>query len=65
VQGRLRNEALSFEVETSCGHCGCPIHFSLDSNLNFQVKSEGANPLVFEPTVEWETFREPNIIDGY
>ena len=65
MQGRLRDEYLSVEVETECGQCGRTIQFTLDSKLNFQVKSAGAQPLVFEPHLDWETFTEPNIVHAF
>ena len=65
VQGRLRNELLSVEIRTQCAHCGQPLQITLDSNLRYQVHNEGAQPLVFEPHVEWVTFTEPNIIHAF
>lgn len=33
--------------------------------MQYQVASEGAEPLLFEPSVDWATFTEPNIIHAY
>ena len=38
---------------------------SVDSELQFRVTERDAQPLVFEPRVDWSTFREPNIINHY
>jgi hypothetical protein len=65
VQGRLWNEYLSIEISTVCGHCGRPMEMVIDSNLDYQVKNEGATPLIFGPSIDWATFSEPNIIHAY
>ena len=65
VQGRLRGEKLSAEIETSCVHCGQKLHIHLDSEGVWSVSQPGAAPLVFEPEVDWTTFTKPNIIDDY
>ena len=65
VQGRLREEHLSVEIETECAHCGWPMRMTLDSELVHQLHEGGEQPLVFEPQVEWDTFAESNIIDAY
>lgn len=65
VQGRLREERLSVVVSTECAHCGRPMHIEIDSELKYRVGEEGAEPLVFEPQINWATFQEPNIIHAY
>jgi hypothetical protein len=65
VQGRLRDEHLTVEVQTECAHCGVELHFTLDSALHWSVKEAGASPLLFEPDVDWQNFAKPNIIGDY
>lgn len=65
VQGRLRNERLSVEIETACAHCGQELHITVDSELAWSVKEQGAQPLLFEPEVDWTSFEGPNIIGRY
>jgi hypothetical protein len=65
VQGRLRNWFLTVTVETACAHCGRPMHIDIDSDLEYRVREKDAQPLMFEPHVDWETFAEPNIIHAY
>lgn len=65
VQGRLRDERLSVEVETECAHCGQELHLTLDSELRWSIKESDANPLVFMPDVDWEHLTGPNIINDY
>jgi len=65
VQGQLRKEYVSIEVETKCSHCNREIHFTIDSDMQFSVRESDANPLVFMPDVDWKNFTERNIIDSY
>ena len=41
------------------------MHILLDSEMSYQVQEEGAEPLMFEPHIDWETFQEPNIIHAF
>ena len=65
MQGLLRNEKLSFTIETECGHCQRPIQIEIDSELNYSVLKSGAEPLVFTPTVDFEQLEDPSIIDAF
>jgi hypothetical protein len=65
VQGQLRQEKLSFLIETECAHCGKPIHIQIDSDLNYKVREVDASPLVFVPNVNFTTLKDPSIIDGF
>jgi hypothetical protein len=65
VQGRLKKKHLSVTIMTECAHCARPMQIELDSELQYRVKDEGAEPLVFEPLIDWQTFAEPNIIDAF
>ena len=65
MQGRLREEHLTVIIETVCPHSGRPVTITIDSDMSFSVREDGAEPLVFMPQVDWETFAEPNIIDAY
>ena len=57
---------MSVEIETECAHCGQPLGMMIDSDLRYQVHSadEGAEPLVFQPLIDWATFAEATIIDA-
>jgi hypothetical protein len=37
----------------------------LDSEMHFSGLDQDAEPLVFMPQVDWDTFADPNIIDAY
>ena len=58
---------MSVEIETECAHCGRPLSITIDSDLRYQVQNadEGAEPLVFEPLIDWATFTEDTIIDAF
>ena len=65
VQGQLRGEALSFVIQTECGHCHLPLHIEIDSELKYHVLDVGAEPLIYLPLVDLQGLDEPSIIDGF
>ena len=65
MQGQLRKEHLSFVIETQCAHCGQPITIQIDSDLKYRVRSEGAEPVIFAPLVDFERLKDPSIIDAF
>jgi hypothetical protein len=65
VQGRLRKEAISVTIDTVCAHCNQPFTIILDSNMNFRISPEDAEPLIFSPQVDWASFSDPNIIQAF
>lgn len=65
VQGQLRDEPLSFIINTECGHCHEPIQIEIDSELKYRVNERQAEPLVYVPMVDLQKLEEPSIIDGF
>ena len=65
VQGQLRNEYLTFTIETECGHCGEPLHLEIDSDLNYRVLESDADPLIYAPLIDVNKLEDPSIIDGF
>jgi len=65
VQGQLRNETLSFTIETECGHCHAPMRIEIDSELEYRVVEGGEDPRVYVPLVNLHQLDEPSIIDGF
>ncbi len=65
VQGCLRAEPLTVEIQTACAHCGQPIQIAVDGDMRYRVQTPDAEPLIFEPDLDWATFAEPNIIHAY
>ena len=41
------------------------MRITLESNLKYHISKGGANPLLFEPEIDWAEFTEPNIIHAY
>lgn len=41
------------------------MRITIDSALRYRIDDETANPLVFEPEVDWQRFGETNIISTY
>jgi len=44
---------------------GREIRLLIDSEMNGQVLSSGAQPYVFEPHIDWQGFSAPSIIHDY
>lgn len=65
VQGRLRDERLQVSAKTQCAVSRREIRLELDSDLDFRVLSTGADPYVFEPQIDWQSFSAPSIIHDY
>jgi hypothetical protein len=65
VQGLLRKEKLSFQIETECAHCHAPLHIEMDSHLNYRVIEKDAKPVVFTPLVDFSRLDDPSIIDAF
>ena len=65
VQGRLRQESISVTIDTVCAHCDQPINITMDSEMNYTVAQENADPLIFHPQIDWESFSAPNIISQF
>jgi hypothetical protein len=65
VQGHLRKSSLEVEITSTCAHCGQPIELIVDSELDYRIRKGGPKPLVFGPEIDWSTFKDPTIIDGY
>ena len=42
-----------------------PLHFEVDSDLNFRVQETQAAPLVFVPRLNFEKLDDPSIIDAF
>ena len=65
MQGRLREESLSVLVRTECAHCSGPMEIEIDSDLIYEVKEEGCEPVVFVPEVNLFELEEDSIIDSF
>jgi hypothetical protein len=41
------------------------MHITVDERLQWRVKERGADPHLFLPRLDWQSFRGPNIIHDY
>jgi hypothetical protein len=65
VQGQLREEPLTFVIETECAHCQQPLRLEFDGDLNYRIVERGAQPLISVPMVDIGKLEDPNIIDAF
>jgi hypothetical protein len=65
VQGRLRNEPLTFDVCTECAHCGQIIRFRMRHDLSYEIEQTDCAPLFFVPLVDLPRLEAPSIIDDF
>ena len=65
MQGRLRDEKLSFEIESECKYSQRTIRIGIDSELNYEVHEGSQEPMVYTPIVDFETLDEASIIDSF
>ena len=65
VQGRLTDNYLEIKIKTECACCGRGLEIVVSSDMKIVSVSEGAEPMVFQPHVDWVGFNEPNIIHAY
>jgi hypothetical protein len=65
VQGRLRGEHLSVDIASECAHCSQPMNITVDSDLNYHVKEEGCEPIIFAPDVDFSKLEEKCIIHSF
>ena len=49
VQGRLRGEWVEVEVASECAWSKRPLHIRIDSDLHYNVREQGAAPVIFAP----------------
>jgi hypothetical protein len=65
VQGQLLERPVTTSIDTTCAHCGRSFRVTVHGGLQATINEATAKPLIFEPQVDWQTFRDPNIIHGY
>ena len=65
MQGRLRGQKISALIETRCEHCHREMHIDVDSEFKWEVREKDSSALLFEPDVDWRSFKGANIINDY
>jgi hypothetical protein len=65
VQGKLRGEPLSFEIESECACCEKPIRFTMAHDLSYRLSDGLSDPMFFVPLVDFTRLNAPSIIDRF
>ena len=65
MQGRLRNEPLSFDIDTECACCNRSLRFRMDRELRFELEDPDCDPLFFIPLVDFTKLKANSIIDHF
>lgn len=65
VQGKLRDEPLSFDIESECACCKKPIRFTMRHDLSFTLADPSSEPVFFVPMVDFTRLKAPGIIEGF
>ena len=64
VQGKLREEELSIQIQSNCAHCGQLISLEIDSNLSAADLPETSKMLITLPILNLQQLKDPSIIDA-
>lgn len=65
MQGRLRNRDMNVVVETACHHCSDAFTLVIDNDMDVEVRTPGAKPVVFVPAVVPFDVEGPDIVDDF
>jgi hypothetical protein len=65
VQGRLRGEHVSASIRSECAECRAELGFTVDSDLRWRIEIGPRSPLLFEPSIDWASFRAVTIVNDY
>lgn len=65
VQGRLTGKEIEVTAVTECAVTGLEIQLRIDSSPRCEVLTSGAEPYLFEPHLDWQSFSAPSIVHDY
>ena len=65
VLGRLLRRRRSVDIRSLCAQSGRPLSLTVASDLSWRIGGENVRPMLFVPSLDWKTFRAPNIINDY
>ena len=65
MQGRLRDEELSFEIDTECACCGQALRFTMRDDLSYELADGASSPMYYVPLVDFTKLRAPSIVDAF
>ena len=54
-----------FVIESTCAQSGQPIQIEIDGQLDYRVRQEDADPIIFVPLVDLDKLDDPSIIDAF
>lgn len=65
MQGRLLHRDLEANIDSSCACCGQELRLTVRHDLSYEVRSNGARPLLSVPFVNFEKLKDPSIIHAF
>ena len=65
MQGKLRDEALHFDVYSECACCAKPVNFRMQHDLTYTLEDPASDPVFFVPMVNFAKLRAASIIDDF
>jgi len=65
VQGRLTNRDLTAVIDSECAHCAQPLQIELTSALGYRVVTDGAEPMISLPLIDFKRLKDPSIIHAF
>ena len=65
VQGKLRAEPLSLDIESECACCKEPIRFTMRHDLSFTLTDQNSDPIFFVPKVDFTRLKAPSIVEHF
>ncbi len=65
MQGRLRGEAVSVGLVSECAHCKRTMRMEIDGEMNCRCQDGDCHPIIFVPEVDFQTLKDPSIIDSF
>ena len=65
VQGKLRDEPISFDIDSECECCKKPIRFTMRHDLSFNLADPDSDPIFFVPIIDFTRLKAPSIIEHF
>ncbi len=56
---------MTVAVDTVCHHCSEPLELVIDNDMNTEIRTPGANPVVFVPDIVPFDVEGPDIVDDF
>jgi hypothetical protein len=56
---------VSASVRSECAECRAELGFTIDSDLRWRIEIGPRTPLLFEPSIDWASFRGATIVNDY